>query len=244
MTSQTKEKINRYDGGPYHWFLPDFYARKHEWPLHMFASQIKPSERILDLGAGDGRHSALLARRAYAVIGLDYQLLPLRFAQLLVPNQNVHFVCADGTLLPLQSRAFDWVTCFDVIEHVPEPRAAQLIQEAYRVLRPGGTLAITTPNRTSLHNQLWGHHLSEKHYYEYSMAELCTLLATLGFSVGKKSGIYLPPPILRRHLEHYASVFPIRSIFRFLIRAGNWLPELSETLYVLAKRDSAALSSL
>jgi SAM-dependent methyltransferase len=82
--SEPEEKLNPYDQGPYHWFLPYFYARRHERPLQLLAGRLRSSDRVLDLGCGDGRHSALLAKRVRAVVGVDHQMLPLQFARLLV----------------------------------------------------------------------------------------------------------------------------------------------------------------
>jgi SAM-dependent methyltransferase len=233
--SEPEEKLNPYDQGPYHWFLPYFYARRHERPLQLLAGRLRPSDRVLDLGCGDGRHSALLAKRVRAVVGVDHQMLPLQFARLLVQQSNVALSRGDAAHLPLASQAFDGVTCFDVIEHLPKARAHELMQEAYRVLRPGGWFIVTTPNRASLHNRLWGHKLSHKHYYEYTLPELGVLFSKAGFRVEQKTGIYLPPLVLRPYLEHYANVFPVKHAFRLLIHAGAWAPGWSETLFLAAR---------
>jgi SAM-dependent methyltransferase len=50
----------------------------------------------------------------------------------------------DATDLPFDDERFDAVTMFDLLEHVPEDREA--IREAFRVLRPGGFLIVSTPN--------------------------------------------------------------------------------------------------
>ena len=54
-----EEKVNRYDNGPYRWFLPYFYAQMHERPLELLADLLKPTDAVLDLGCGDGRLTAL-----------------------------------------------------------------------------------------------------------------------------------------------------------------------------------------
>ena len=243
----SEEKINKYDQGPYHWFLPYFYARKHERPLELLAPYMKPTHRVLDLGCGDGRHSALLSGAARTVVGLDNQMLPLQYAYLLIhggkispraKRDNVQLCCGDGTRLPFRSRTFDVATCFDMIEHLPTQRVPAFIEEVGRVLQPAGLFVIVTPNRANLHNRLWGHHLSEKHYYEYTLHELCTMMAEHRFSIDYQAGIYLPPLVLRPYLEHYANVFPIKHVFRLLINAGARLPEWSEKLFLIARRQA------
>jgi SAM-dependent methyltransferase len=59
-------------------------------------------------------------------------------------QEGVQFCCADATRLPFADAAFDAVTMFDVIEHVPDDQGA--IAEAWRVLRPGGVLLLSTPH--------------------------------------------------------------------------------------------------
>ncbi|MEJ7799570.1 MAG: glycosyltransferase [Ilumatobacter sp.] len=56
------------------------------------------------------------------------------------------FAVGDATCLPLRSHCADVVTLFDVLEHIPDDRAA--IREALRLLRPGGSLLLTTPANT------------------------------------------------------------------------------------------------
>ena len=231
---ETLEKCNPYDRGPYHWFLPYFYARRHERPLDWIRGRLGPDDLILDLGCGDGRHSALLAPRTKAVIGLDHQQLPLQYARLLLGSSRVALSRGDGIKLPLRSRCFAGVVCLDVIEHLPQSRVRLLLGEIKRVLKAGGWALISTPNRKSLYNRIWGHKLSQKHYFEYSLSELCSAVAYAGLRVEVRSGIYLPPLILRPYLEHYASVFPVKHVFRWLIHAGAALPGWSETILVLA----------
>lgn len=243
----SEEKVNAYDQGPYHWFLPYLYARKHERPLELLAPRLKPTDRVLDLGCGDGRHSALLAKAVRTVVGLDNQMLPLQFAYLMIrggrisPSATpgrVQLCCGDGTRLPFRSGTFNVATCFDMIEHLPPQWVPAFMEEVWRVLQPAGLFVVVTPNRANLHNRLWGHHLSEKHYYEYTLHELCAILAEHRFTMEQTAGIYLPPLILRPYLEHYANVFPIKHIFRLLINAGSRLPEWSEKLFLIGRRQA------
>jgi SAM-dependent methyltransferase len=187
------------------------------------------------LGCGDGRHAALLAPRVKAVVGLDHQQLPLQYARLLLADSHVALSRGDGARLPLRSGQFGGVVCLDVVEHLPQAKASLLLGEIRRVLKAGGWALISTPNRQSLYNRIWGHRLSQKHYFEYSLDELCAAVTDAGLQVEARSGIYLPPLFLRPYLEHYASVFPVKHVFRWLIGAGAWMPQWSETILVLAR---------
>jgi 2-polyprenyl-3-methyl-5-hydroxy-6-metoxy-1,4-benzoquinol methylase len=54
--------------------------------------------------------------------------------------------------VPLPSASADMVTCLETIEHVENPRA--LMRELYRLVRPGGSVLVTTPNQLSLLSKL------------------------------------------------------------------------------------------
>jgi ubiquinone/menaquinone biosynthesis C-methylase UbiE len=101
-----------------------------------------PCEAFLDAGCGDGRHLAALApelpaRRA----GVDLSARILETARARV---DADFRQASLESLPFEDGAFDLVLCSQVIEHVLD--ADRAIAELARVLRPGGTLVISTDN--------------------------------------------------------------------------------------------------
>lgn len=232
----SEERTNPYDQGPYHWFLPYFYARKRERLIELIADLLNASDVVLDIGSGDGKLTALVASQVRATVGLDNQVLPLRFARLLIRQDNVRLCCGDGKALCWRDEVFDLATCFDMIEHIPAALVPSFLNEVQRVLRCGGSFVVSTPNRDNLHNRLWGHRLSAKHYFEYNLAELSQVLTAHGFIVERAFGIYVPPPVLRRYLEHYANVFPTKLAFLFLIRLGEKLPRWSDTQLVIARK--------
>jgi SAM-dependent methyltransferase len=91
---------------------------------------------VLDIGCGSSR---ILQDLPHA-IGLDILLHKLRFLR------NRHTRLVQGTIftLPFPDGAFDTVICSEVIEHIPDQ--ASVFQEMTRVLRPGGTLTLGTPD--------------------------------------------------------------------------------------------------
>ncbi|MFZ5918892.1 MAG: methyltransferase domain-containing protein [Chloroflexota bacterium] len=220
---------------PYHWMLSDFFKKKYEYPIELLRQHLREYEIVLDIGCGDGRLTSLLAERIGWIVGLDHQLLPLRFARLLVQRENLCLLRQDLLLspLPFANDAFDWVTCFDVIEHIPREAVPGLLSEIKRVLKPGGGLALTTPNRDSLRNRIWGHHLTDKHCFELNPREMTQTLYAAELEIIELRGIYLPIPIPK--VEHYASVVPFRALFRWLIPLGERFVSLSETMFVLAR---------
>lgn len=122
--------------------LPDpRIDRKFRRILELVREQL-PCEAFLDAGCGDGRYLAALAaelpaRRA----GCDLSERILATARARV---EADYRQASLESLPWADGEFDLVLCTQVIEHVPD--AARAARELHRVLRPGGTLVISTDN--------------------------------------------------------------------------------------------------
>jgi len=108
--------------------------------------------RLLDVGCGDGTITARAARRIEpaGVVALDWA----RSAVLIARKHGLTAVRAtvDGGGLPFGSGTFDVVVMSEVIEHLVDPDLA--LAEARRVLVPGGTLLLSTPNLAAWFNRL------------------------------------------------------------------------------------------
>lgn len=221
---------------PYHWEMLRFLREKHAYPIRLLAPYLKKTDKVLDLGCGDGKLTSLLAGRVGEVRAADNQERALKFARILVAAGNVEFTRLDlCSPLPFRDGEFDLVTLFDVIEHLAPGMQAALLREIIRVLKPGGLFAVTTPNRLNLRTLLWGRFLrSEYHEREFSFRELGELAESAGFEPVAKTGIYLQLPV--PHIEHYARVVPFVYFFLFMIRAGGYLPALSETIFAVFRK--------
>lgn len=114
---------------------------------------LRPGDRLLDLGAGFGRHAFEAARHGARVVALDYagdELVSVRntFAAMYdageVPADRFQGVLrGDATKLPFADASFDHVIVSEVLEHIQHDVAA--ITEITRILAPGGTLGATVP---------------------------------------------------------------------------------------------------
>jgi len=119
--------------------------------------------RILDVACGTGYGTAMLG-----AVGADLSLEALRYAR----RHPAAYVAADAARLPF-GRSFDAVVSFETIEHVPDP--ARFVAECARVLRPGGLLLVSTPNR-----ELWSPRspkpLQKHHFREFNRREFLEVL--------------------------------------------------------------------
>ncbi|MCP4689857.1 MAG: class I SAM-dependent methyltransferase [Desulfobacterales bacterium] len=116
---------------------------------------IQPGDRILDVGCGSGRHTALAHQReGVFVAGVDLNMDDLRQARSRLDfhdNVGAHgggawgLSAGDVTHLPFRRDAFDVVICSEVLEHIPDQAAA--MAELTRVLKPGGDLVVSVPRR-------------------------------------------------------------------------------------------------
>lgn len=115
---------------------------------------VRAGDRLLDLGAGGGRHAFEAFRRGAHVVAFDYHGVELPevrglFGAMLEagecpPGTTATCLRGDACRLPFPTGSFDRVIASEVFEHVADDVAAY--RELARVLRPGGTIALTVPS--------------------------------------------------------------------------------------------------
>jgi 2-polyprenyl-3-methyl-5-hydroxy-6-metoxy-1,4-benzoquinol methylase len=149
---------------------------------------VRPGDRVLDVGCGEGRFAADLDAAGARVVAVDVASEPLRRARLAHPG--IDFRLLDGESgWTLDDTSFDVVWAGEVIEHVLDTSA--WLSEVRRVLRPAGVLLVTTPAndrllrlRLAASERCWGEHFAPAadHLRFYSRRTLAELVRASGFS--------------------------------------------------------------
>jgi len=181
------------------------------------ALDLRPGARVLDLACGHGRHSARLARRGFAVTGLDVSASSLALARETEPSAE--YVEGDMRELPLEDGSFDAVinlfTAFGYFEDEEDDQ--RVLHEIVRVLRPGGSFLIDTINPPGLFGRFRGRHwdrlddgtlILEEHEYDVATGRTKTDW-TLIFADGE-----------RRELRHSVRAYTAPELTRLLSAAG------------------------
>ena len=125
------------------------------WHRYHFAAALAAGRAVVDAACGEGYGSALLARHATRVTGVDASADTLALACRRYAAPNLDFRHGRCESLPLPDASADLVVSFETIEHLEQPCA--LIAEAARVLRVDGVFLVSTPNR-ALHTDATSHH--------------------------------------------------------------------------------------
>lgn len=161
----TGERFIPSQGGP-----EIYYEHAHRYVL---ARGLLTGAAVVDLASGEGYGAAWLAEVAESVIGIDIDEASVAHSRAQYRRHaNLVFALGDIQSLPLASSSVDAVTCFEAVEHVENPRA--VVEEVVRILRPGGLLLVSTPNKAVYADQR--DYNNEFHIHEFYLPDLELLL--------------------------------------------------------------------
>lgn len=185
------------------------HVARYQWAAEQAHGQ------VLDVACGTGYGTAMLDRVADAE-GLEGSDEALREAAASAPG--VRFAKAVLPVIPRPDETFDQIVCFETIEHVNEDVAC--VAEMWRVLKPGGELLVSTPNKEV--DSPDGPPANDYHFREYRLPELLALLEDAGFERSEVFGQYpAGGTLLERQAYRLVARFPV------LCRPGRWWDRLA-----------------
>ena len=180
------------------------------WYIHRLASsflgKLPVKGKLLDVGCGVGTFAKMTKELGFEVYAFDPAEEAIKYAR---KNFGLERTLA-GTIddIPTDWQNFDVISAIEVIEHVEAPR--DLVSKIYKLLKPGGYIIVSVPNRNRLGVKLWGADewdVPPNHLTRWSKQVLIFFLQDLGFSdvqirmdsLNRRSlSVFLPPKLNRK----------------------------------------------
>jgi ubiquinone/menaquinone biosynthesis C-methylase UbiE len=189
--------------------------------------RLEPTDRLLDVGSGDGYWTIRFAKHVAEAVGLEPSGDLVQHSQNLHGAPNVRYEEGFGESLPFPDATFDKVVSVSSVEHFRDPALG--LAEMYRVLKPGGRLAISVdtliPENSSADFREW-------HSDRYSVTtyfhedEMKTMLEDIGFTVTDDPVVHLFQSGIARSsretfIRHPKPLLPLYPAFRGLVAVGD-----------------------
>jgi SAM-dependent methyltransferase len=178
----------------------NYWFRRHEVVYKGLAPRCADRD-VLEAGCGEGYGADLIADVARRVIGLDYDESAVAHVRARYPRVDMRH--GNLTALPLADGSVDVVVNFQVIEHLWDQ--GKFVAECLRVLRPGGVLLMSTPNRITF-SPGRDTPINPFHTRELNADELTELLTAEGFSMASMLGVFHGPRLLGLDERHGGSI--------------------------------------
>lgn len=142
--------------------------------LHRYAiaMELIKDKSVLDIACGEGYGSHLLALQSATVTGIDIDTETIDAAKIKYKHPHLTFLQGDVENIPITNASFDVAVSFETLEHITAHH--KMVAELKRVLKPGGILLISTPDKLNYSDKP-GYHNSF-HKKELYKAEFDTLL--------------------------------------------------------------------
>ena len=147
----------------------------------LYSAQLMKNEdivkkKILDIGCGYGWSILYsLKKGAASITGTELSLKDLNTAKKHISNKKVSLTTTpDITKLPFHNEEFDTITCWETIEHMPRKKLSAFFKEIQRILKPNGTMYLSTPYHTAFNTFMdpaW-HLINHQHFSKKAITAL------------------------------------------------------------------------
>lgn len=227
----------------YERMIPEYHKGKSIYGEHiaryLAIGEIAKGKKVLDIASGSGYGTAMIAKNADHVVGVDISADSVAYAKEHYGAKNVTYLEGDGQSIPCEDESFDIVVSFETIEHLKDYE--KFLNECKRVLRKDGLFLLSTPNDKEFAE---GNHF---HLHEFEHKELDNLLkkyfshtkhyyqATwIGNTVGSKDDLSSE----WRAKSDIMNVSPVPSdkfLYFYFLCANREIPETVQTLSVIGE---------
>jgi SAM-dependent methyltransferase len=203
---------------------------------------------VLDAGSGNGYFSWLAYRSGARVVALNSDAEQVRKAKEFLVDyrkadpKRLQFERKNLYDLGSETRTFDEINCFEVLEHIRDDQA--IVKQFYRILKPGGVLHVCSPNRRHPRHQaeVLDRNESGGHVRQgYTEGDYRTLLGGVGFAIDRVAGVgprsvYVADKILRMIRNRWGDVtaVPLLAFALPIVRMAKLNPAVPFSLYVRA----------
>jgi SAM-dependent methyltransferase len=209
----------------------NYWFRRHEAAYRSLQADIHGG-LLIDIGAGEGYGTTLLADRADRAVAIDYDRASITHLAATYPALAA--VQANLAAIPIRSGAAGTVASLQVIEHVWDH--PQFVAECVRVLAPGGLLIVTTPNRLTFSPGL-DRPVNPFHTHEFTARELSSLIANHRLGIIGVRGLYAGPRLVELDAYHARAGRESFVAAQLAAPPADWAPELAEQVASVTVED-------
>lgn len=218
--------------------------------LHRYAvaAELVAGKTVLDIACGEGYGTALLAEKALHITGVDIEKTVVDRARTKYTIPNIRFETGAVEKIPAPDHSFDVVVSFESLEHTDQQDA--MLQEIKRVLKPGGLLILSTPekknysDKTGYQNpfhkkELYRHELEallKKYFIRHDI--LAQQMITASVISGKHNGTLVQ---YSGNFEKVATVTSPEPLYLIAVASDDMLPALPSSIFAGASVMEEAL---